>query len=459
MHDMTGRAAKFIADTRFDDIPKSAVSLAKDAILDCCGVTLAARDNAIAPILMSYAAERLGPPKSTILGTSLKTSPEDAALINGTLAHALDFDDVHSQCGGHVSVVLVPAILALAEEMGASGRDVSAAYVVGFEIIYRLGRQMAADSLRLGFHTTALWGPVGAAAAAANLLKLGVDQTRMALAIAASSASGLLGNSGSMTKPLHAGNGARAGIVAAKLAQKGLTGATDIFEQERGFISVFSQAPVRQDAMDSLGDAYALADGVEFKLYPSCGKTQSGIESTLYLVHKHDLVPEDIAEIVCEASEMVPRIALKHHNPTDGLQAKFSMEYVASAAILDRAVGLAQFTDEAVTRPAARALMQRFRYVHPDHLQGPDGLLKNETIRLRLRDGRELARQAERVEGRVGSRIDTDSLMIKFRDCVASVLSPTACERSLALLRNLDELKSVTELIESLRASTSTEAN
>lgn len=451
MTSMTARAAEFIADTSFDVIPERAIEIAKDAILDCCGVTMAARNDAMAPILLSYAGERLGPPKSTILGTDLKTSPEDAALVNGVFAHALDFDDVHAGCGGHVSVVLVPAILALGEELGASGRDIIAAYVVGFEIIYRLGRQMGASSLRLGFHTTAIWGPIGAAAAASSLLGLDADRTRMALAIAASSAGGLAGNSGSMTKPFHAGNGARAGIVAAKLAQKGLTGAADIFEKDRGFLSAFSQAPVAQDAMQSLGDIYFLSDGIEFKLYPSCGKSQSAIESTLYLAHKHDLVPDDIEEIVCEASDLVPRVALIHHNPTNGLEAKFSMEYVVAAAILDRAVGLAQFADEAVTRPAARALMRKFRYVHPEHLRGPDSLLKNETIKLKLRDGRELAHQAERAGGTVGSKVGTDRLAIKYRDCVSTVLSPAACERSLDLLKSLDRLDDVSELIGSFR--------
>ena len=446
MPSLTERAARFVVETKTDRVPERALKVARDAFLDCSGVMMAALKDPVADIVHSYIKERPGLPVATVFGGGVKTFAEDAAFANGILAHALDYDDVHVGCAGHVSVVLVPAILALGEELGTSGMDALVAYVIGFELIHRLGRQVAGPAMKLGFHATALWAPVGAAAAAARLLRLDVDQTRMALGMAASSAGGLSANSGSMTKGFHAGNGARGGIVAAKLARKGFTAASDILEHDRGYIRVFSQAPVAEDAMETLGEVYTLSDGLEFKRFPSCGKSQSGIESALHLVNAHDIRAEDVEEIVCDASDLVPRMALFHHNPATGLHAKFSMEYGVAAAILDRAAGLAQFTDEAVTRPAARELMGRFSYRHPEHLRGQAGFLTSEKITFRLRDGREVSHQGDNPEGAIGSAVTTEILVAKCRDCLSLVLPPAACERSLELLRNLDKLDNIAEL-------------
>ena len=446
MAGLTDRAAKFIVETSFSDIPDSAVKVAKNAILDCCGVTVAALKDPVAQIILDYSVDRLGPPSATIFGSGIKTSSEDAAFANSVLAHALDYDDVHVVCGGHVSSVLVPAILALGEELGASGDKIVSAYCIGFELIYRLGQQMASQSIPLGFHTTGLWGPVGTAAAAASLLGLDADQARMALAIAASSSAGLAGNFGTMTKGYHSGNGARAGLAAAKLAQKGFTGSPDILERDRGFIGTFSQAPVAPDAMDTLGDVYALSQGVEFKLYPSCGKTQSAIDSALRLVTEHDLAADDIEQIVCEASDLLPRIALIHQNPVNGLQAKFSMQYVIATVILDRAAGLAQFADEAVLRPEIQALMRKFTYVHPEELRGHAGFMKNEKITLRLRDGREVSHHENRADGVLGGTVTTENLIEKYRNCLNDVLSPATIDRTLTLICDLEKLENVGEL-------------
>ena len=437
------QAAAFVANTKFRNIPEGAVKKAKDAIHDCYGVTLAAKDAAAATIISDYISEQSCLPKATVLGLGIKSSSENAAFANGVLAHTLDYDDLHVGSGGHISCVLLPVILALGEEREASGADILTAYIVGFEIICRLGRQISRQSKALGFHTTSLWGPVGAAAAAASLMKLDIHHTRMALAIAASCASGLAGNFGSMTKGFHCGSSARAGLVAAKLAQKGFTGASDILERDRGFITTYSQAPAAPDAMNTLGKAFALADGVEFRLYPGRPESQSAIATALCLVKTQDVAPQDVEEIIYETSKKVP-------NPAN--EEKFSIEYSMAAVILDRAAGVAQFRDEAVERPEARALMRKFTYAHPIDHGGPEGAL-NERIRLRLRDGREVSHRVDRPVGILGGEIDTESLVMKYRNCAGSALSPTQVEGSLELLRNLENLGNIADLIGPFSAS------
>ena len=444
MAGLTGQAAAFAANTEFWDIPEGTVQKAKDAILDCYGVTLAAKEDAAATIILDYISEQSCLPKATILGLGIKSSSENAAFANGVLAHTLDYDDLHVGSGGHTSCVLLPVILALGEERGASGADIITAYTVGFEIICRLGRQISLPSKAMGFHTTSLWGPVGAAAAAANLMKLDIPRTRMALAIASSCASGLAGNFGSMTKGFHCGNSARAGLVAAKLAQKGFTGASDILEHDCGFIATFSRAPAAPDAMDTLGKVFALADGVEFRLYPGRPESQGAIASALSLVKTQDVAPQDVEEIIYETSKKVP-------NPAS--EEKFSIEYSMAAVILDRAAGIAQFRDEAVARPEAQALMRKFTYAHPIGLDGQEGLLTNERIRLRLRDGREVSHRVDRPRGTLDGAIDTESLVRKYRDCAGSALSPAQVEGSLDLLCNLENLGNIADLIGPFSAS------
>ncbi|MBI2868046.1 MAG: MmgE/PrpD family protein, partial [Chloroflexi bacterium] len=209
MSGATERIAEFIVHTPSKDIPKDAMDVARDATLDCVGVILAASREPIGRIVTDYVRGLGAAPRSGVFGGGFKSSPQDAAFANGVMGHAMDYDDMHTGCAGHPSVALVPAILALGEALYASGEEVLAAYTIGFEVIYRVGQEVGLKFLGNGYHPTGVWAPVGAAAAAARLLKLDPLKTRRALGIAASEAGGIVGNFGTMTKPFHAGNGAR----------------------------------------------------------------------------------------------------------------------------------------------------------------------------------------------------------------------------------------------------------
>ncbi|MFQ5933470.1 MAG: MmgE/PrpD family protein, partial [Dehalococcoidia bacterium] len=224
---ITESVADFILETRLDDVPGEAIIQAKRAILDTLGVALAGSREEPSRIVLEFVQERGGRATASIVGAGLRTDCLSAALVNGTMAHALDYDDVNDAMMGHPSAPLVPAVMALAQEVGASGERALEAFLVGFEVECKLGLAVGHSHYVKGWHATSTLGTMGAAASAAKLLGLDKRCTQMALGIAASMAGGMRQNFGTMTKPLHVGHAARSGLLAALLAQKGFTASAD----------------------------------------------------------------------------------------------------------------------------------------------------------------------------------------------------------------------------------------
>lgn len=235
---VTEKLARFVVDTNLDMMPPEVVTIVKDALIDTVGVTLACSVTPIGKIIIAFVKKLGCMPVAGIIGGKFRTSPCNAALANGCMAHGLDYDDAGASTQGHPSAVLMPVALALGEELEASGREIIEAYVLGVEVWAKIARTMR-DLHFKGWHPTAVFGTLGAAAVGAKLLKLDINQTAMALALAASEASGLGQNMGTMTKPFHAGNAAKNGIIAAKLAKEGFTAAIDIMEGDMGFLKAF----------------------------------------------------------------------------------------------------------------------------------------------------------------------------------------------------------------------------
>src|SRR5512139_3270628 len=211
---------------RYEALPEDVVFLARQCVIDWFGVALAGADEPLTRILRAEAAEEGGNPRATLIGSGQRTSTQQAALVNGAASHALDFDDVSMMMSGHPSVPVIPALLALAEERGASGEPFIAAFVAGFEVACRIGALMMPGHYSAGWHATGTLGTFGAAAACANLLQLDEDRWLHALGIAGAQAAGLKSMFGTMCKPLHAGKAAANGLLAAKLAERGFTSNT-----------------------------------------------------------------------------------------------------------------------------------------------------------------------------------------------------------------------------------------
>ena len=447
----TEAMARFIVETRLETISEKVVVAAKTAILDTIGVSLAAVPEEVGQGIIRYVREMGGAPAATVIGAALKTSPPWAALANGTLGHALDFDDSNNMLNGHASVGVLPATLAQAETRGASGKNVIEAFVIGFEVASKLGSGMNMSLHHNGWHPTCVLGAMGAAAAAAKLRGLGVERTRVALGCAASQSSGLRANFGTMMKPFHAGLAAEAGVRAASLAAAGLNSNTDILDAKAGFCETFC-GPGKyrmDDIIGKLGNPFVLdAPGDNLKPYPCCMSSHISVDVLRDLMEKERFSGADVESVDVELLE--PNyVNLRHHDPKTGLQGKFSGEYILSRFLLDGALRLDTFTDEAVNAPAARAMMKRVR-VHLVEGEVKHGVPKPAIVTVKTRDGRTFRQRGERSRGNASWPLSMEDIHGKFRDCASRKLAPGKIDELLGILTSLETLPDVRSLMAGL---------
>jgi 2-methylcitrate dehydratase PrpD len=450
--DVTERLAHLIAETTYADLPDEAVAQGKRALLDTIGVTLAGYREESSQIITAWVDDIGARPVARVLGSSIATSPALAALANGTMGHALDFDDVTFHMRGHPSVPITPVVLALGEATGASGADVLTAFIVGVEVEAKVGKAMTSAHIRHGWHPTGIIGTLGAAAAAAKLLGLNKIQTQTALGIAASKAAGLRKNFGTMTKPLHAGEAARSGLEAAQWAQRGFTADRHVLDHRFNYFEVFAgdnefdAAAVVQD----FGAPYeVVAPGIGVKPYPACRQMHRSIDAMLELVQTHQFQADEVEAIVCETSERALSF-LVHHRPQTGLEGKFSMEYALAAAALHGKMGLAQFSDQSVQDPRAQDLLQRVRYEHPDAGQPEWDLTLPDIVRVDLRNGQHLHQRVDIPKGDPQLPLTWDELVAKFHDCATDLLPESQRTAAVQHIAQFETLANVQPLMANL---------
>ena len=438
------------------DLSAIALEWTNHAFIDTIACSLAGMAEDAPHIVMSIpgVAEASGP--ATIWATDRKTSVLDAALINGTASHALDYDDVAGVMGGHPSAMLVPSMIGLGESLGSSGRDLALAYVVGYETECKMARGVHFHHYDKGWHPTATLGIFGTVAAAARLLRLTVDQTAVALGLAATFASGLKANFGTMTKPLHVGHASRNGLFAAFMAQKGFTANPGAFEHKQGFLEVFN-GPGTYDVSRILAGWYEPPEcegpgEPGLKPYPCCGSIHASINRTLFLTRTHDIHPGDV-----EMIEVMPHLRRLPHtdnpDPRTPLAAKFSIQYCIARALKDRAVTLDHFENGAENDPAIRALLPRIQArPHPD--MPADGKFQwGAEVVVHTKDGRRLASRVDDFErcGPGGQMMSHNELWTKFSDCARRSLPEIAIAPLFAKLSAVAEVAAVTELTAFMR--------
>jgi 2-methylcitrate dehydratase PrpD len=449
---ITQRLAEFVASTPAGAFPPEAGEQARRAVLDTLGVTLAgSREDASTKVAMMV-REQGGAEEATVLGHEFRAPAAEAALVNGTSAHALDFDDVSMSMRGHPSVPLLPAVLALGEKQGSSGRDLTDAFVLGFEVECKVGRLIGAPHYELGWHPTATFGTLGAAAACARLLTLDIDQTRMTLSIAASLASGARRNFGSMTKPLHAGWAARNGVIAATLAARGFTADDEALEAPDGWLHAASgDATIDTSPIERLGDPWEiLSPGIDVKLYPCCYFTHLSIDAALEIsaaVGERGSEIEAIDVSVSPGTMMV----LRKEPPETGLEGKFSLEYSVAAALVDGSVSLATFDDSAVARADVRAIMDRVR-VAEDGPAAQVAIGGNALVRVAFANGESISsRRVDVPRGSPRNPLSWTQLAQKFRDCARPAFDDSRAESVIRLVETLDDLPDIRDLTEAFR--------
>lgn len=434
------------AGWREDALPARAIDTARMGILDVVGCIVGGAPTEAAAKVRELAREQGVAPAASVFGTDLRLSAPLAALANGVAGHVLDYDDMNSTLVGHPSVVLVPAIFALAEARGSPGRDVVSAYVLGFEIDTWFARLMVPRHYDAGWHATSTLGIFGAAAAASRLLGLDAHGMVNALAIAASKVAGLRANFGSMTKSLHAGDAAEGGLRAALLSARGFTANAALFDGPGGFFETYGASAKARPAPE--GALEIESSGIGIKPYACCGAGVSLIDAALDLREAHAPRLDDIVEVECVVSEMAARI-MPFRSAADGLQAKYCLEYCAAVTLLDGRAGLAQFDDVRVRRSDVQEFAKRVSARADPRMASGAGRFGVE-VKVRLADGNTLSTALDIPRGHPERQLEPGALLAKFLECAAPVLGEARARAAAAELRRIEtlpDLRSLTQLL------------
>jgi 2-methylcitrate dehydratase PrpD len=438
---LTQDLGHFAAGVSFEKLPPGAADVARTGFIDCVATMIAGAHDP-APQLLRKALQQPGG-DATLYFSGEKCPAPEAAWINGTAGHALDYDDVAS-LRGHPSTVLVPAILAEGEVLGASGRDMLAAYVAGYETWAELAWRDPGHHHRKGWHPTGIFGPIGAAAACASLRRLDAEGASRALALAASQSSGVMANFGTMTKPFHAGRSAHSGLMSARLAELGFTASLDALEHPQGFLSAVSPDGEvdRESPADGLGSEWRIVKyRLGIKKYPACYCTHRALDAMLELLARQPLQADEIARITVSLSD-THALILRNHQPQTGLAAKFSIEFTMAAAVIARRAGLAEYADGFVRRPDVQDLMRRVGIeTNRDYDPEVSGASVFDQVRVELVGGHivESAKVA-RAKGHADRPLSEDELFEKFRTCLDAGGARIAPGALFDRLRHLEDL-------------------
>lgn len=442
--------AEFMRQVRrggLESLPPPVLESLRTSFYDTIAVTYSGAGQAASRQVASYAAGYSAIPSAPGRSTAIlggATRPELAALVNGTAAHAEDYDDSATAIiGGHASAVLVPVALALGEQVGAAGSDVMLAAACGYEVAFAVGEVVNPYHYETGFHPTSTIGTVAAAATAGYLLDLTPAQQAHALALACSMSSGLKGNFASMAKALHCGWAASSGITAAQLAAHGMTGNLSVFEGRQGFSAVYG-GPDAKPARMLLGESWYLEDpGIGLrKAWACCASIHASIEASIDIRRANHYEPEDIKEII----SLVPGRRIPHTDRPDAATpsaARFSNQYCVAASLVHGELAPRHFGADAIADERVRALMRLVRLEHtaamddrdPDMRHGDDFAA---TVIVRLSNGDELRASVDAPLGTRKRPLSRQHLETKFAACVEPAVGAAKATRLSTLVRELE---------------------
>ncbi|WP_197028151.1 MmgE/PrpD family protein [Bosea sp. 117] len=431
-------------------VPPAVRAVARNCLIDTVGVALAGSTAAVAGRARQVAVATSALGACRLFGTPLKLAAPAAAAVNGTAAHALDFDDNCYAGVVHGSAVIVPAAFAVAEMADASGNALVDAVIAGSEAEYALGAAATMTLYEKGWWTTGVLGPVGAAAASARLLGLDAQATGAALGLALAGTGGAKAAFGTDAKPLLAGRAAEAGVLAALLAAQGASGPLDAAEHPRGFAALFNGGVFDVAAIAALGTGWRLLDpGIDVKRIPVCLSSHAAVDAVLDLVRAHEVPVGAIARISCDVPPVV--IAnLAYEKPRTRQEAQFSMNFAIAASLLKGDLGLAHLDDALVREPAVVALMARIssftgpRWDAAARLAAPEGA----HVRIELDDGRVLEGFRAFPRGAAADPLRDEEIDAKFLACAALAIRPAQADALLGRLRTIETQPSVRRMFD-----------
>lgn len=449
---VTGRLAEWVAgwDGKASEVARR---WARDALYDTVACMIAGAGDEAAARVRSVIAD-WGSGRPTVVGALAAAPAPWAALANGTAAHALDYDDNIHYAMTHPSAVILPALLALGEEAGASGADLLAAWLAGIEVQVAVGHGVNRLHYDNGWHATSTVGTIGAAAAAARLLRLDARRTMCAISLGVSMASGVKAQFGTMAKPVHAGMAAKNAVLAARLAAGGITAAAEPLDGNYGFRSLYAGAGSRgwEGVLEDLGNPLAVEKyGLEPKCYPCCAGAHRALDGLLELQAKHRFGAGDVTEVITLVG-WGNASSLLYPEPEEEMEARFSMPYCIAAALLKGRLELSDFTVAAIHRTEVRRLLPLIQMrTHPrDDAEAP-AERKPAEITVKLKDGRVLHAKVQHARGTMFRPFERPDLDRKFRDCAAGLIPPPAYAALQEQLANIEQIADVRELMRHLR--------
>jgi 2-methylcitrate dehydratase PrpD len=437
---VTERIAQYGIESSYRSLPKDVIHQGKRCFLDLIGTTLGGAKQPLGRILVKTAGEFGGKPQATVLGYGLKTSILDAALINGSTAHALDFDDTHISSITHPSAPVIPAVLAVAEWKGLSGKAALEAFILGFEVETRIGLGMGKKHYDRGWHNTATCGRFGSAVAAGKLLGLDREQMKMALGMAGTQASGVRLVFGTMTKPFHPGKCAFDGLLSALLVQRGFTCAPNLIEGPKGYVEVLGVESRLEPMVKNLGKKYEVLNNT-FKPYAACLLTHPTIDAIIGLRNQYRLKAEDVEEISCDVARFCLDAA-GQLEPKTGLAGKFSTAYVAALALAEGEAGEDMFNDKKVVEPRLVALQKKVRAkVVPAYSE------TEARVSITTKAGKKYSAFVKTPKGDPRNPPTDEELENKFRSLAAFVLPEAKIERLVKAIWSLDKIANIRQLV------------
>lgn len=435
----TEEIARFIVQASFDRFPEEVVEISKKGFLDWIGVTLRATVNPTSDILIEFVRELGGGRQASILGRGIKTTVLNASLVNGAMSHLLDYDDAHEGTRSHISAPLIPAILAIAESGGMSGRDMIAAYVVGFEVSTRIGLALGRRYYEDGWHATPILGRFGAAACAGRLLGLSPDQLLNALGLAATQAGGIRSVFGTMGKSFHAGKAAMDGVISAMLAQRGFTGPTDVLDGNTEFTKIFTNEYDAECLTEGLFKTYHILTN-SFKMHAACLLLHPVIEGSIFIANEWKERPEDVDRIEVTVAPLCRTITDRPRAST-GIEGKFSIQFCTALALTKGKAGFGEFSDPIIQDPTFRKLMGKVR------ISSNAALKESEADVVVYTSKERYARHVSNFKGRQGITLGFSDIAEKFAELSRNVLADESAKAIVESVRNLESLTHAEKLV------------
>ena len=445
--DATETVARWIVNTSYADIPADAVMAAKETHFDCLGLVLAGSAQPLGQIIQKYVSKQGGPPEATVLALGLKTSVPNAALANGTMGMALDYDPEPQM------TALSCALLAVAEKIGTSGRDLMEAFVVGSEVGWALGNLAVADMERRGLHHQGVLGAIAVAAACAKLMKLDQHQITMAMGMAGSMGGGLLQSEGSMTKPLLGGLIARDGVIAAQLVALGMTAGERLFDDPSGFCgtSITDGVYDFREMADNLGRPFRIQEFKYVRQYPCCRANHGVLDSVLSLMREKQFDFRDVERV--ELDQSYNSLVMRFDRPDNEHQARFSIRFNIAAALVDGKVGLDTFTTEKIEERTVQQVMSKVHISVRTQWEAGFGDSKaGVPVKIHLKDGRVLTKSTapDQILGSYKNPLGLDFIMSKFRENASLALPVGKVEQAVEAWSPVGEVGDIVQAVKPL---------